>query len=69
MRCSVKTLRAALPRLCAAHLWLTTDTFLSQLLIQAVLKDLGEPASESLLSNLLAEVRRRLVAPSAIPTG
>jgi hypothetical protein len=45
-----------------AQLWSTNDTFLSQPFVQAVLKDLGESAPESLLSNLLAEVRRRLVA-------
>jgi hypothetical protein len=46
-----------------AQLWSTNDTYLSQPLVQAVLEDLGESAPESLLSNLLAEVRRRLVTP------
>ena len=50
-------------RMREAQLWSTNDTFLSQPLVQAVLKDLGESAPELLLSNLLAEVRRRLVAP------
>ncbi|MFT4099644.1 MAG: hypothetical protein QM674_01145 [Burkholderiaceae bacterium] len=46
-----------------AQLWSTDDTFLSQPLVQAVLKDLGESAPELLLSSLLTEVRRRLTAP------
>ncbi|MBX3185139.1 MAG: hypothetical protein KIT72_00015 [Polyangiaceae bacterium] len=46
-----------------AELWSTTGTFLSQPLVQAVLKELGEPAPESLLESLLAEVRRRLASP------
>lgn len=50
-------------RMREAKLWSTNDTFLSQPLVQAVLKDLGESAPELLLSNLLAEVRRRLAAP------
>lgn len=42
-------------------LWSNTDTFLSQPLVQAVLKELGEASPQNLLTNLLAEVRRRLV--------
>lgn len=51
-------------RMRTVALWSNTDTFLSQLLAQAVLKDLGEPEPEKLLVNLLTEVRRRLVAPA-----
>ncbi len=46
-----------------AKLWSNTDTFLSQPLVTAVLKELGEASPEELLANLLAEVRRRLVTP------
>jgi len=45
-----------------AALWSNTDTFLSQPLVQAVLKELDEASPENLLNSLLAEVRRRLVA-------
>jgi len=44
-----------------AKLWSDTDTFLSQPLVQAVLKELGESGPDTLLTNLLAEVRRRLI--------
>jgi hypothetical protein len=50
-------------RMQAAALWSSTDTFLSQPLVQAVLTELGESAPESLLSKLLDEVRLRLVDP------
>lgn len=50
----------------AASLWSTTDTFLSQPLVQAVLKELGEATPESLLVDLLTEVRRRLLSPVSI---
>lgn len=53
-------------------LWSSPDTsslamrgkrsFLSQPLVQSVLKELGEACPESLLASLLTEVRRRLVA-------
>jgi hypothetical protein len=46
-----------------AQLWSADDTFLSQPLVQKVLKKLGESAPQLLLSKLLAEIRRRLVAP------
>jgi hypothetical protein len=48
----------------SAALWSNTDTFLSQSLVCAVLKELGETEPEKLLVNLLADVRRRLVAPA-----
>lgn len=48
-------------RMREAQLWSTTDTFLSQPLVQAVLKELGEPVPEKLLTDLLSEIRRRLV--------
>jgi hypothetical protein len=54
-------------RMQTAALWSTTDTFLSQGLVQAVLKELGETESKTMLENLLAEVRRRLVAPASPP--
>lgn len=58
---------AARSRLQAAALWSTTDTvtFLSQPLVQAVLKELGEAKPDTLLVDLLAEVRRRLLTPGA----
>lgn len=52
-------------RMQAAALWSNTDTFLSQPLVQSVLKELGEASSENLLANLLTEVRRRLVVGGA----
>lgn len=51
----------------AAALWSNTDTFLSQPLVQAILKELGEASPENLLANLLAEVRRRLVVEAGGP--
>ncbi|MFO0548142.1 MAG: hypothetical protein U0271_07125 [Polyangiaceae bacterium] len=48
-------------RMQKANLWSSTDTFLSQPLVQAVLKELGETRPQNLLADLLAEVRRRLV--------
>ncbi|MDY0067511.1 MAG: hypothetical protein RBS02_14110 [Steroidobacteraceae bacterium] len=45
------------------QLWSNTDTFLSQLLVQDVLREFGEHAPETLLENLLANVRRRLLSP------
>jgi hypothetical protein len=51
-------------RMRTAALWSNTDTFLSQSLACAVLKELGETEPEKLLVNLLADVRRRLVAPA-----
>lgn len=48
-----------------AKLWSNTDTLLSQPLVQAVLKELGESSPENLLANLLTEVRRRLVVGQA----
>ena len=50
-------------RMQTAALWSQTGTFLSQALVQDVLKELGEPEPEKLLKNLLVEVRRRLRAP------
>lgn len=51
-------------RMQGASLWSSTDTFLGQPLVQAVLRELGEQEPERLASDLIAEVRRRLVAPS-----
>ena len=51
-------------RMQTAALWSDTDTFLSQPLIQAVLEELGEASPENLLSNLLTDVRRWLLAIS-----
>lgn len=50
-------------RMQTAALWSSTDTFLSQPLIQDILREFGEHAPETLLENLLAEVRRRLLSP------
>ena len=47
-----------------ALLWSHNDTFLSQVLVRNVLKELGE--SDARLDELLAEVRRRLVEPTPI---
>jgi hypothetical protein len=52
-------------RMQTAALWSVTDTFLSQPLVRAVLRELGEQAPEKLLAALLAEVRRRLVVEGA----
>lgn len=45
--------------------WSTQDTFLTQSLVQNVLKELGVAHPERLLEGLLQEVRKRLLAPSA----
>jgi hypothetical protein len=52
-------------RMHTAALWSSTDTFLSQALVQAVLRELGEASPENLLASLLVEVRRRLVVGAA----
>ena len=52
-------------RMRTAALWSNNDTFLSQPLVQAVLKELGEASPDNLLANLLTEVRRRLVVGEA----
>lgn len=57
-------IKDARSRMQTATLWSYTDTFLSQSLVQKVLRELGEAEPEKLLVNLLAEVRRRLVAPA-----
>ncbi|MBN2055216.1 hypothetical protein JW905_09860 [bacterium] len=44
--------------------WSDKDTFLSQPLVHAVLRELGVPVPGRLLADLLAAVRHRLVAPS-----
>jgi hypothetical protein len=49
-----------------AQLWSGTDTFLSQPLVQDVLRELGESEPSKLLENLLAEVRRRLIEPTPL---
>lgn len=51
-------------RMQGASLWSSTDRFLSQPLVQAVLRELGEQEPGRLAFDLIAEVRRRLVAPS-----
>jgi len=48
-------------RMRTATLWSQTDTFLSQPIVQAVLKVLGEQHPESLCTDLMADVRSRLV--------
>lgn len=52
-------------RMQKAALWSSTDTFLGQPLVQAVLEELGEASPGDLLANLLVEVRRRLVFDEA----
>lgn len=56
-------------RMRSVALWSDTDTFLSQSLAQAVLKELGEAEPERLLMDLLAEVRQRIVAPATSAGG
>lgn len=65
-------MEGASERMQNTELWSSPDTsslamrgkrsFLSQPLVQSVLKELGEACPESLLASLLTEVRRRLVA-------
>jgi hypothetical protein len=52
-------------RMQTAALWSSTDTFLGQPLVQAVLEELGEASPGNVLANLLVEVRRRLVFDEA----
>jgi hypothetical protein len=47
-----------------AGLWSNTDTFLSQPLVQNVLKELGEQCPEQLCNDLVSTVRERLLAIS-----
>lgn len=47
-----------------ANLWSADDTFLSQPLVQNVLKELGEPHPEQLCTGLMAAVRKHLLAIS-----
>lgn len=47
-----------------ASLWSSENTFLSQPLIQAVLRELGEQNPAGLLDDLLVAVRRRLTGPA-----
>ncbi|SRR5579875_700405 len=51
-------------RMRSAAVWSNNDTFLSQPLVQEVLKDLGERCPEQLCNNLLSTVRERLLAIS-----
>jgi hypothetical protein len=51
-------------RMKTARLWSTTDSFLSQPLVDDVLTELGETNPGKLLDSLLAEVRRRLIEPA-----
>ena len=52
-------------RMQAAALWSSTDTFLGQPLVQAVLEELGEAEPKLLLERLLVEVRKRLLQAEA----
>jgi hypothetical protein len=58
-------MKDARSRMQDAALWSTTDTFLSQALVQEVLTELGEGNPKHLLPNLLEKVRYRLVASSS----
>lgn len=49
-------------RMRAVGLWSDQDTFLSEPLVQAVLRELGEPDPAKLLEKLLADLRQRLLA-------
>ena len=51
-------------RMQTAALWSNNDTFLSQPLVQAVLKELGEQCPEQLCINFVSSVRERLLAIS-----
>lgn len=62
-------MKDARTRMQKAALWSNTDTFLSQPLVQAVVKELGEASPENLLANLLTKVRHRLVAPASSSKG
>jgi hypothetical protein len=48
-----------------AQLWSCSDNFLSQPLVQAVLNELGEAEPQTLLTNLLKDVRRRIITPAS----
>ena len=48
-------------RMREAKLWSDEDTFLSQPLVQTVLKELGEQCPEQLCTNLMSIVRERLL--------
>jgi hypothetical protein len=48
-------------RMQVTALWSATNTFLSQPLVQDVLKEFGETVPDKLLENLLADVRSRLI--------
>lgn len=50
-------------RMQKASLWSSSDTFLSQPLVQDALRELGESHPEALCDELLDRVRRRLLAP------
>lgn len=53
---------SARSRMQSAALWSPTATFLSQPLVRAVLKDLGEAQPEALLSSLFTDLRGRLTS-------
>lgn len=53
----------------SATLWSTNGTFLSQPLVQEILKALGEANPENLLERLIIEARRRLREPSPATEG
>ncbi|AGA25283.1 hypothetical protein [Singulisphaera acidiphila] len=51
-------------RMQSAKLWSNNDTFLSQSLVQAVLKELGEQCPEQLCIHFVSTIRERLLAIS-----
>jgi len=55
-------MNVARTRMQTAQLWSHNDTFLSQPLVQDVLKDLGEQCPDQLCINLVSTVRERLLA-------
>jgi hypothetical protein len=55
-------MKEARTRMQTAQLWSNNDTFLSQPLVEAMLKELGELDPEQLCSNLISTVRERLRA-------
>lgn len=57
-------MKDARSRMQTAGLWSNAETFLSQPLVEAVLKELDEQTPGRLLEDLLTEVRRRLVEPT-----
>ena len=58
-----KLMGQAQTRMQMAELWSCENRFLTQPLVQDVLRELDAPSPETLCDDLLAEVRRRLLAP------